>query len=45
MGFSPVSNGAGRIFYYNSLMRRKLHIPQIAAVMGPASRAARICPR
>ncbi|HEY1335910.1 MAG TPA: acyl-CoA carboxylase subunit beta [Bryobacteraceae bacterium] len=27
--------GAGRIFYYNSLMRRRLHIPQIAAVMGP----------
>jgi 3-methylcrotonyl-CoA carboxylase beta subunit len=26
---------AGRIFYYNSLMRRKLRVPQIAAVMGP----------
>ena len=27
--------GPARIFYYNSLMRRKLRIPQIAAVMGP----------
>ncbi len=26
---------AARIFYYNSLMRRKLRVPQIAAVMGP----------
>src|SRR5213079_1159967 len=31
----PGQYGAGRIFYYNSLMRRKLRIPQIAAVMGP----------
>jgi len=31
----PGQYGAGRIFFYNSLMRRKLHIPQIAAVMGP----------
>jgi 3-methylcrotonyl-CoA carboxylase beta subunit len=31
----PGQYGAGRIFYYNSLMRRKLHVPQIAAVMGP----------
>ncbi len=31
----PGQYGASRIFYYNSLMRRRLHIPQIAAVMGP----------
>ncbi len=31
----PGQYGAGRIFYYNSLMRRKLRIPQFAAVMGP----------
>jgi len=31
----PGQYGAARIFYYNSLMRRKLRIPQIAAVMGP----------
>ena len=31
----PGQYGAGRIFYYNSLMRRKLRVPQIAAVMGP----------
>src|SRR5271167_848888 len=34
-GIFPGQYGAGRTFYYNSLMRRKLHIPQIAAVMGP----------
>jgi 3-methylcrotonyl-CoA carboxylase beta subunit len=34
-GIFPGQYGAGRIFYYNSLMRRKLRIPQIAAVMGP----------
>jgi acetyl-CoA carboxylase carboxyltransferase component len=34
-GIFPGQYGAGRIFHYNSLMRRKLHIPQIAAVMGP----------
>jgi acetyl-CoA carboxylase carboxyltransferase component len=34
-GIFPGKYGAGRIFYYNSLMRRNLHIPQIAAVMGP----------
>jgi acetyl-CoA carboxylase carboxyltransferase component len=31
----PGQYGAGRIFFYNSLMRRRLRIPQIAAVMGP----------
>src|SRR6202522_3443281 len=31
----PGQYGAARIFYYNSLMRRRLHVPQIAAVMGP----------
>src|SRR5882762_3391995 len=34
-GIFPGQYGAGRIFYYNSLMRRNLRIPQIAAVMGP----------
>jgi acetyl-CoA carboxylase carboxyltransferase component len=34
-GIFPGQYGAGRIFYYNSLMRKKLRIPQIAAVMGP----------
>ncbi len=33
-GIFPGTYGAARIFYYNSLMRRKLRIPQIAAVMG-----------
>jgi acetyl-CoA carboxylase carboxyltransferase component len=31
----PGQYGGGRIFYYNSLMRRKLRVPQTAAVMGP----------
>jgi len=34
-GVFPGQYGAARIFYYNSLMRRYLRIPQIAAVMGP----------
>jgi acetyl-CoA carboxylase carboxyltransferase component len=34
-GIFPGQYGAGRIFYYNSLMRRKLRIPQFSAVMGP----------
>jgi len=34
-GIFPGQYGAGRIFLYNSLMRNKLRIPQIAAVMGP----------
>ena len=34
-GIFPGQYGAGRIFYYNSLMRRQLHIRQISAVMGP----------
>jgi 3-methylcrotonyl-CoA carboxylase beta subunit len=34
-GIFPGQYGAGRIFYYNSLMRRKLCVPQLAAVMGP----------
>src|SRR6516165_12076754 len=33
-GIFPGKYGAGRIFYYNSLMRRRLRIPQTAAVMG-----------
>jgi acetyl-CoA carboxylase carboxyltransferase component len=34
-GIFPGQYGAARIFYYNSLMRRRLKVPQIAAVMGP----------
>jgi acetyl-CoA carboxylase carboxyltransferase component len=34
-GVFPGQYGAARIFYYNSLMRRYLRVPQIAAVMGP----------
>lgn len=34
-GVFPGQYGAARIFYYNSVMRRYLKIPQLAAVMGP----------
>lgn len=34
-GIFPGQYGAARIFYYNSLMRRRFRIPQISAVMGP----------
>ncbi len=34
-GVFPGQYGASRLFYYNSIMRRYLRIPQIAAVMGP----------
>jgi acetyl-CoA carboxylase carboxyltransferase component len=34
-GIFPGQYGAARIFYYNSLMRHRLQVPQIAAVMGP----------
>ena len=33
-GVFPGQYGAARIFYYNSLMRRYLRVPQLAAVMG-----------
>ncbi len=33
-GIFPGQYGAARIFYYNSLMRRRFKVPQIAAVMG-----------
>ncbi|MGH7590330.1 MAG: acyl-CoA carboxylase subunit beta [Gemmatimonadales bacterium] len=33
-GVFPGQYGAARIFYYNSLMRRYLRVPQISAVMG-----------
>ncbi|MGE5748591.1 MAG: acyl-CoA carboxylase subunit beta [Gemmatimonas sp.] len=33
-GVFPGQYGAARIFYYNSIMRRYLRIPQFAAVMG-----------
>lgn len=34
-GVFPGQYGAARIFYYNSIMRRHLKVPQLAAVMGP----------
>ena len=34
-GVFPGQYGAARIFHYNSIMRRYLRIPQLAAVMGP----------
>ena len=34
-GVFPGQYGAARIFYYNSIMRRYLKVPQFAAVMGP----------
>ena len=34
-GVFPGQYGAARLFYYNSIMRRYLGIPQLAAVMGP----------
>ena len=34
-GVFPGQYGAARIFYYNSVMRRYLKVPQFAAVMGP----------
>ena len=34
-GVFPGQYGASRIFYYNSIMRRFLKVPQISAVMGP----------
>ena len=33
-GVFPGQYGASRIFYYNSIMRRYLRVPQLAAVMG-----------
>jgi len=34
-GVFPGQYGAARIFFYNSVMRRYLRVPQFAAVMGP----------
>jgi len=34
-GVFPGQYGAARLFYYNSIMRRYLGVPQISAVMGP----------
>jgi 3-methylcrotonyl-CoA carboxylase beta subunit len=34
-GVFPGQYGASRIFFYNSVMRRYLGVPQLAAVMGP----------
>jgi acetyl-CoA carboxylase carboxyltransferase component len=34
-GVFPGQYGASRIFYYNSIMRHYLRVPQISAVMGP----------
>lgn len=33
-GVFPGQYGAARLFYYNSIMRRYLRVPQVAAVMG-----------
>jgi Carboxyl transferase domain len=40
-GVFPGQYGASRIFYYNSIMRRYLRVPQIAAVMGCPSQKCR----
>lgn len=42
-GVFPGQYGAARIFYYNSIMRRYLHVPQISAVMGQCIAGGRIC--
>ena len=34
-GVFPGQYGGGRIFFYNSVMRRYLKVPQLSAVMGP----------
>ncbi|MGW8283154.1 MAG: carboxyl transferase domain-containing protein, partial [Gemmatimonadota bacterium] len=34
-GVFPGKYGASRIFYYNSIMRHYLDVPQLSAVMGP----------
>ncbi|HEX9885770.1 MAG TPA: carboxyl transferase domain-containing protein [Longimicrobiales bacterium] len=34
-GVFPGQYGAARLFYYNSIMRRYLRVPQLSAVMGP----------
>ena len=34
-GVFPGKYGASRIFYYNSIMRHYLNVPQLSAVMGP----------
>ncbi len=34
-GVFPGQYGAARVFYYNSVMRRYLGVPQLSAVMGP----------
>ena len=34
-GVFPGQYGASRLFYYNSIMRKYLRLPQLAAVMGP----------
>jgi acetyl-CoA carboxylase carboxyltransferase component len=34
-GVFPGQYGASRIFYYNSIMRHYLKVPQVSAVMGP----------
>tara|TARA_B100000470_G_scaffold16764_1_gene11434 strand:- start:2401 stop:3987 length:1587 start_codon:yes stop_codon:yes gene_type:complete len=43
-GVFPGQYGAARIFYYNSVMRRYLRIPQLAAVMGPCLGAGAYLP-
>jgi acetyl-CoA carboxylase carboxyltransferase component len=41
-GVFPGQYGASRIFYYNSIMRRYLKVPQISAVMGPCIAGGRV---
>ena len=43
-GVFPGQYGAARIFYYNSVMRRYLRIPQLSAVMGPCLAAGAYLP-
>src|SRR4029079_1322896 len=43
-GVFPGQYGASRIFYYNSIMRRYLKVPQISAVMGPCLTGAAYLP-
>ena len=44
-GVFPGQYGASRIFYYNSIMRRYLKVPQISAVMGPCIAGGAYLPR
>ena len=43
-GVFPGQYGASRIFYYSSIMRRYLRVPQFSAVMGPCVRGSAYLP-